>query len=137
MRRDNIGHAFRMAAKYYDEKTLNHALRVAIYVSRNELIPDEDMCDCIALALMHDLLENTEYEIDNKSSERFNRCLQLLTKDDSEDYIEYIKRIHDNANQYRPAYWVKIADMKDHLMLKETLTDKLKAKYLGALPYLL
>ncbi|MDF2885564.1 MAG: hypothetical protein K0R54_6138, partial [Clostridiaceae bacterium] len=29
------------------------------------------------------------------------------------------------------------ADMKDHLAQTETLTDKLKEKYLKALPYLL
>lgn len=137
MSRDNIGHAFRMAAKYYDEETWTHALRVAKYVSKNELIPDDSMCDCIALALMHDLLENTEYELDDKNGDYFNKCLSLLTRDKSEDYIEYIKRIHDNADKYRGAYWVKIADMKDHLMEKETLTDRLKEKYLGALPYLL
>jgi hypothetical protein len=32
---------------------------------------------------------------------------------------------------------VKLADMKDHLMLKETLTDKLKEKYLTGLAELL
>jgi hypothetical protein len=30
-----------------------------------------------------------------------------------------------------------MADIKDHLMLKDTLTDKLKEKYIGALRILL
>ena len=137
MNRDNIGHAFRMAAKYYDEKTLNHAIRVAIYVAKNDLIPDDSMCDCISLALMHDLLEDTEYHIEERCGSFFNNCLKLLTKEESEDYAEYIKRIRDNAAQYRPAYWVKIAEMKDHLMLKDTLTDNLKEKYLNGLAILL
>lgn len=35
------------------------------------------------------------------------------------------------------AYWVKIADMKDHLIQTATLTDKLKEKYLRGLAILL
>ena len=137
MSKDNIGHAFRMAAKYYDEKTLNHALRVAIYVSKNEMIPESYMCDCILLALMHDLLEDTEYKLEESCGEHFNKCLKLLTRDKNENYDDYIKRIHDNAADYECAYWVKIADMKDHLMLKDTLTDKMKEKYLSGLAHLL
>ena len=38
---------------------------------------------------------------------------------------------------YPEVYWVKIADMKDHLAQTDTLTDKLKEKYIEALPYLL
>ena len=53
------------------------------------------------------------------------------------DYIEYIKRIKKWADTRQEAYWVKLADMKDHLAQTETLTDKLKEKYLAALPYLL
>lgn len=34
-------------------------------------------------------------------------------------------------------YWVKIADMKDHLSQKETLTERLKEKYLEGLVILL
>lgn len=35
------------------------------------------------------------------------------------------------------AYYVKLMDVKDHLMQRETLTDKLKNKYTEALSYLL
>ena len=35
------------------------------------------------------------------------------------------------------AWWVKIADMKDHLAQRDTLTEKLRDKYLEALPHLL
>ena len=50
---------------------------------------------------------------------------------------EYIKNIKENMVLYPEVYWVKIADMKDHLAQTDTLTDKLKEKYIEALPYLL
>ena len=53
------------------------------------------------------------------------------------DYIKYIKKIRDYSDTKPEAYWVKMADMKDHLSQTDTLTDKLKEKYLTALPYLL
>lgn len=47
------------------------------------------------------------------------------------------KKIKEEYKNYPEAYWVKLADMKDHLAQTDTLTDKLKDKYLTALPYLL
>lgn len=133
-----IGYAMRMAKEYYDEKTYTHAARVAQYVAENNLIPDDKMDDCIALAWMHDLLEDTNYTLVGiELSEEFDYCLELLTKSKDMNYIEYIKKIKDNYIDFPEAYWVKLADMKDHLAQTETLTDKLKEKYLAALPYLL
>ncbi len=128
----------RMAKEYYDEKTYAHAARVAQYVAENNMIPESKMDDCIALAWMHDLKEDTNWTgcfgIEYKQVEK---CLDWLTKPKDMDYIEYIKRIRKWADTRQEAYWVKLADMKDHLMQTETLTDKLKEKYLAALPYLL
>jgi len=132
-----ISYALKMAGKYYDKETFAHAMRVAAYVAQNNLIPNEQIDDCVALAVMHDLLEDTEYHIDNKMELYFSDCLRLITKPKEQDYIEYIKNIRKYADMYELAYWVKLADMKDHLMQTETLTDKLKEKYLKALPYLL
>jgi hypothetical protein len=87
---------------------------------------------------MHDLIEDTEYT-GSELPENFYKALKLLTKPKEQDYIEYIKNIKDTSNtDWRIcAYWVKLADMKDHLAQTDTLTDKLKEKYLNALPYLL
>jgi len=131
-----IGYAMRMAKEYYDEATYGHAARVAQYVSENNMIPEDRLEDCIALAWMHDLLEDTDYNANGLPNHMYD-CLQILTKPESEDYISYIKKIKKQANNYREAYWVKLADMKDHLLQTETLTEKLKEKYLMALPYLL
>lgn len=133
-----IGYAMRMAKEYYDEKTYAHATRVAQYVAENNLIPKDKMDDCIALAWMHDLKEDTKWSGGFSSEyEQVEKCLDWLTKPKDMDYIEYIKRIRKWADTRPEAYWVKLADMKDHLAQTETLTDKLKEKYLVALPYLL
>ena len=131
-----IGYALRMAKKYYEPKTYDHALRVAQYVAENPMIPYEKMDDCIALAIMHDLKEDTEWN-GGGLDEYFSECLNLITKPKEMNYIDYVKKIHDYSDTKPEVYWVKMADMKDHLAQRETLTDKLKEKYLTALPYLL
>lgn len=134
-----IGYALRMAKQYYEPKTYEHALRVAGHVAENPMIPEDKMDNCIALAIMHDLIEDTDYSNGyfGKGYSYFEECLKLLTKSKDMDYLEYIKKIRDFSNIRPEAYWVKMADMKDHLSQTETLTDNLKEKYLKALPYLL
>jgi len=130
--------AIRVARENYDDNTYQHAMRVAAYVSDDNLIPDGKRDDCMVLDVMHDLLKDTKYNISSfNMNYGMKECLRILTKDSESTYEEYIKRIKDNY-PYRPeAYWVKLADIKDHLTQTETLTDKLKEKYLRALPYLL
>ncbi|MCR2049729.1 hypothetical protein NSB25_20960 [Acetatifactor muris] len=134
-----IGYALRMAKQYYESKTYDHVLRVAGYVAENPMIPDDKMDNCVALAIMHDLIEDTEYTGGCFGAEykHFEECLNLLTKSKNTNYIEYVKKIRDYSDTRPEVYWVKLADMKDHLTQTETLTDKLKEKYLAALPYLL
>jgi (p)ppGpp synthase/HD superfamily hydrolase len=130
--------ALRMAKKYYPIDKYNHAIRVMRYVAENEMIPYEYQEECVALAIMHDLIEDTNYT-GSGLPENFYNALKLLTKPKEQDYIEYIKNIKETGytNWRMCAYWVKLADMKDHLAQTDTLTDKLKEKYLNALPYLL
>ncbi len=54
-------------------------------------------------------------------------------------YTEYCKRIDLATSTYtgKPAYYVKFADIKEHLYLTDTLTNRLKEKYLNGLRYLL
>lgn len=134
-----VGYALRMAKQYYEPKTYEHALRVAGYVAENPMIPDDKMDNCVALAIMHDLIEDTKYSGGGFGAEYsyFEECLNLLTRPKDMDYLKYIKKIRDFSNIRPEAYWVKMADMKDRLSQTETLTDNLKEKYLKALPYLL
>lgn len=142
MKNLTISEALAYANKYYDEKGLRHALRVADYVGQDNLIDEKNKNDAIILAIMHDLDEDTKCLDENPEilSADFKYVLDLLTKPSDMDYDDYCKRIRlaagDNGFGYL-AYRVKIADMKDHLMQTETLTDKLKAKYLSGLRYLL
>ena len=146
----DTGRAYELAKQYYDTKTFEHAIRVAMYVRSNEFLQERYRIDCICLALMHDLLEDTSYsndtmfecELGTLSKHHFNQALQLLTKPEDMDYISYIKRLKTPSDTIRIdarycAWVVKMADMKDHLAQVGTLTDKLKDKYLEALPYLL
>lgn len=142
---DIIIWAFDFAKKFYDEKTYQHAMRVAGYVSQNYAIPDVLVSDCVALAIMHDLLEDTNFEINDTRlcSDEYSQfviALKFLTKEKDESYREYCELLSSNSctNPARLcAYFVKLADMKDHLNLKSTLTDKLKNKYLEGLAILL
>lgn len=137
-----IEDAIRVARKYYDKSIYYHVMRVAGYVVNNNLIPKDKMERCITLAIMHDLLEDTEFnyycDCYKSYSDYNNTCLQLLTRDKEKvSYEEYLSNIKSNYNSYPEAYWVKLADMKDHLSETDTLTDTLKEKYLKALPCLL
>ena len=133
-----IREAIKVAREYYDDTTFQHAMRVAAYVTDDNLIPDDKKDNCVVLAIMHDLLEDTKFELSKFSINYYlEDCLQILTRDAETTYEEYIKNIKDKYT-YRPeAYWVKLADIKDYLCQTETLTEKLKEKYLSAIPYLL
>lgn len=126
----------------HSEKTYLHCIRVAEYAISNPCCTNSVDKDIICkVALCHDLLEDTDVTIEEISDATglkvpfLTECLLLLTKTEKEDYLSYIERLKASSN--RVAYIVKIADMKDHLNQKETLTDKLKQKYWEALPILL
>lgn len=134
----SVAYALKIAKKYYPKDKYDHAIRVMGYVAENEMIPREYRDDCVALAVMHDLIEDTEYT-GAELPDNMQKALKLLSKPRDVDYNAYIKKIkaHNDTVYGMCAYWVKIADMKDHLAQTETLTGELAHKYLGALPYLL
>ena len=139
-----IEEALLIAKSYYNAKTYEHAFRVMEFVADNNLIPKKIKEHCIVLAIFHDLVEDTTFDSSGLPQELFF-SLKLLTRDKSISYNDYIDIIVTIANDlYHPqnlsgqcAYWVKMADMKDHLSQTETLTEKLKNKYLSAIPHLL
>ena len=127
---------------YYDEKTMEHAKRVA-----NEA---KSLCNLFAslpytnnfvyqLGLAHDLYEDTTIKRDVWFDRDFEENLQLLTKEKDINYNDYIAKIRRMAvnPKYISAYIVKLADMRDHFAQVDTLTDKLKNKYVAAMPYLI
>ena len=135
---------FELCYLYYDEKTMEHAKRVA-----NEA---KNLCKLFKLpyanwdnfvyqlGLAHDLYEDTNIKQGAWFDNVFEENLQLLTKEKDVDYNDYIVKIREmaaNNSKYIPAYIVKLADMHDHFAQVDTLTDKLKNKYAAAMPYLI
>ena len=136
---------FELCYLYYDEKTMEHAKRVA-----NEAkslcnlfkLPYTNCNDTFIyqLGLAHDLYEDTTIKQGAWFDNDFEENLQLLTKEKDVDYNDYIAKIRGMAAsnpKYMPAYIVKLADMHDHFAQVDTLTDKLKNKYAAAMPYLI
>lgn len=130
--------ALKIAAKYYNKKTLVHAKRVLYFIMDSKTIPARIKTDCYCLAVMHDLLEDTDYDPKDLPP-NFKKALELITKPEDLSYDEYCLKIHNRAKQdYGLCAWfVKLADMKDHLSQIDTLTSRLKEKYLRGLRYLL
>lgn len=132
-----VNAALRIAKQYYPQDKLEHALRVSMYVAENTFIPYDLRDECVALAIMHDLVEDTDFK-PSGLPDNFQNALLLLTKPKDITYDEYCKMFKKySTNDHLCAYWIKLADMKDHLSLTETLTDELKEKYLSGLRYLL
>lgn len=142
----------RFAAEFYDDTVFAHCQRVADYINENapcyirgsftspNAISVENIRDDLtAVAWLHDIYEDTccphFFEGD------IEKALNLLTHDKIKNtYNDYLKKIREaSKTSYHGqlAYWVKIADMKDHLSQADTLTPKLKEKYLSGLAVLL
>lgn len=139
-----------IAEQYYDEKTMAHAERVAEYAVCSKLVKLFDITSSVELqliydiAILHDILEDTEfkvpeYDLNDMYEVTLWRAVRALTINKAvESYDDYCARLKMmNAEHYKYAYIVKLADMKDHLSLKDTLTDRLKEKYLSGLAELL
>ena len=111
---------------YHNNGPWNHSLLNMLF----EFLPEENQNDLKALAICHDLLEDTEIA----NSEDFNRLIKLgvsapklrtLTKNKNDSYNKYIQICLSNPD----TRIVKWADMRDHLSQKATLTPQLKDKY--------
>lgn len=122
------------AEQHLPERVYKHSIRVAGCV--RGILPryaGADFHNACVLAFLHDVVEDTEVTIEEIEAE-FGKYIAdsvaLLTHNkDKESYPDYIDRIMSNI-EYPEAKVVKHADMKDHLLQKETLTPRLKDKYI-------
>lgn len=131
------------ASRYLSEDKYEHSLRVMLLIMRNNRIPAQIHDECIVVAIAHDLLEDsglTSVNMPSLDKDIWNALNMLAHNKSQKTYVEYIMDITEASKKYKYgeiAHWVKLADMKDHLMQKNTLTDELKAKYMNAIPYLI
>lgn len=138
--RSRVIKIIQLAEKYYSPKKFAHAMRVAGYASAmgDEHGYETDDDRLFVIGVCHDLIEDTGCPI-----EKLEKLLQedelsavnILTKDDDMEYYDYVKEIVDSHDEL--AIIVKRADMKDHLLLTDTLTDRLKEKYFPVLGMLM
>lgn len=121
-----------LAEKYYPKNKLKHAIRVADFAAkeaqtRNDITPKA----AFIVGIAHDLLEDTECskdELEKAIGISLLKSVVILTNVKDETYDEYIKSILNSGDPL--AILVKRADMKDHFMQEDTLTEKLIKKYL-------
>lgn len=120
------------AEQHLPERVYKHSIRVAGCV--RGLLPryiGADYHDACVLAFLHDVVEDTEVtldEIEENFGKYIRNCVNVLTHEkEFETYPQYIDRVM--SSNFAVAKLVKHADMKDHLLQKETLTPQLKEKY--------
>lgn len=93
-----------------------------------EQMDDEDS---VCLALLHDVVEDTNVSFEDLINEGFNEniinALKLLTHKDDTPYLEYVIKIKEN----QLAKKVKLADLKHNSDLSrlDLLKDKIPPKY--------
>ena len=121
-----------LCMEYYPKKKMSHAIRVADYAyEAAKETSSVSSYDAYIVGLAHDLIEDTDCPQDKLQeilgTDLFSAVV-ILTKDDKDDYNKYIYSILDSGDKL--AILVKKADMKDHFMQTETLTEKLRDKYL-------
>lgn len=129
---DSLVKLMSLCLEYYPKKKMLHALRVADYAYKTAKdITAISAYDAYLVGLAHDLIEDTDCpqsQLQEILGTDLFSAVVILTKDDNDDYNKYIHSILDSGDKL--AILVKRADMKDHFMQTETLTDKLRDKYL-------
>jgi len=110
-----------------DDRTCAHSLRVATTF-------DYDDFRCFMLGLVHDIIEDTEFQIwQLELSNDLCQALDAITKRNGETYADYIDRVVGNPLAIR----VKIADLQDNLATMDTEHERLRPKYEAALKRLM
>ena len=114
------------------EDILQHSRRVAVLTDYYQF-PDKNL-ETTEIALLHDLIEDTDSSLDEIESEGTRKAVDILTRRTGESYFQYIQRIANSGNA--DAIVVKISDLTDHLLQVKTLKPSLKARYEKALSIL-
>jgi len=116
--RQAVGRALELAAEHLPLDVLQHTLRVAAKATT----PDE-----LALALLHDVVEDTDLDVDDcmlHQSDAVVAGLRLVTRG-GETYAEFVERCCTQELARR----VKLMDVADHLEQTATLPASLAPRY--------
>lgn len=130
-----------LCEEYYSKRKMEHAKAVEKYTmqdTRYALLPAGDKWTIRAIALAHDLLEDTDctYEDIKTISCYIAESVLILTHYvKNMSYYDYCSNIIESGNYF--AVIVKTADLKDHLTRKKTLSEKLQKKYAAVIPMFL
>lgn len=113
------------------ERYIKHSARVARYVKVSSGVDYEAM----TIAILHDVVEDCGYSFDDLRrilglNDRIINGLRLLTRLESETYVDFISRIVESGNM--DAILVKLCDIKDNLDPSRVYPDADKAKRLSA-----
>lgn len=115
------------------EDYINHPKRVHDLVCRGLQSP---IC---TVAILHDIIEDTDttfWDLYEMFGPEVADAVAILTKDEGENYEEYIQQLKDSNNGY--AITVKVADLYDNLNTIDNVPDldkrnRLKSRYEKAL----
>lgn len=125
--------------KNNQEWYINHPLRVMQNI-RNAGIFDDD---CLAAAILHDVVEDTDYTIEDvygTFGKDVHNIVSLLTRTDDITYDQYITRLIESNDPYAliikffdahdNSIWIssdgKEKQMKKYINLKSTLQERIK-----------
>lgn len=138
---------------YSSLKEISHCCRVAVYVSEKDwTLRYKEFGFVKGIALLHDYLEDAKVDkisdipilesfLDDVASatehyqdiERVKRALERLTRKQDQTYDDYMQSIIHCSDEW--VFIVKQADMRDHFAEFDTLTEKLRDKYLPYVSY--
>ena len=93
--------AIGIARKYYNKKTFYHALDVANYVSENYMIDKPTKEDAMIVAILHDLLEDTDLKEEDLLKifdKNIVNAVKILTKDKEQSYVDYCIEIKNSIS---------------------------------------
>lgn len=103
----------------------HHPVRVMLRLS------DDDSMEAKEVALLHDVLEDTQLTVDDLIGAGFSsdviRAVRLLTRDPAVPYLDYIRALAASGNEL--AIRVKLADLTDNMSRPGSLSAKLKQRY--------
>jgi (p)ppGpp synthase/HD superfamily hydrolase len=101
----------------YGKLYIFHPLRVM-----NKMSTDKEKI----VAVLHDVIEDTELTYKDLCDAGFSKeiinAIASISKQDDEEYFDYIKRVEDNPIAVK----VKLADLEDNMDIRriETITEK-------------